>query len=117
MEAILGLLVGCAAFRQEGECGGIPYSEDHGATKAISIELDGRIPIYKDLHICNSFEEEILGVLDSYDQWKIPEARGLFGKRARGPIDWARTKGIGPDPKGYFRISDLSLDVPRRAGC
>lgn len=101
----------------EGKCGDRPYSEDLRTIGAISIEPDGRISICKGFHIGNAFEEDILSVLDSYDPRKIPEARALLENGARGLIEWARTKGIEPDPKGYFRICDLCLDIRRRATC
>jgi len=99
----------------KGKCGDVPYTEKLDLVKTIYVEPDGRIAICKDLYIGNAFETDIIDITENYNPFKIPEAKAIIEKGMKGLINWARPKGVKPDPEGYYNICHMCTDIRRRA--
>ncbi|MDH5365094.1 MAG: radical SAM protein [Dehalococcoidia bacterium] len=98
----------------KGKCGDIPYTEELGSVKAICVEPDGRIAVCKEFYIGNAFETDIIDIIENYDPFKIPEARAIIENGMEGLMDWARAKGVKPNPEGYYNICHMCTDIRRR---
>ena len=98
----------------KGKCGDMPYTEELDSVKTICVEPDGRIAICKDLYIGNAFETDIIDITENYNPFKIPEAKAIIENGMEGLISWARTKGVAPDPEGYYNICHMCTDIRKR---
>jgi hypothetical protein len=98
----------------KGKCGDIPYTEELDSVKAICIVPDGRIAVCTDFYVGNAFETDIVDIIENYDPFKIPEAKAIIENGMEGLTKWARTKGVEPDPGGYYNICDMCADIRRR---
>jgi len=98
----------------KGKCGDMPYTEELDSVKTICVEPDGRIAICKDLYIGNAFETDIIDIVENYDPFKIPEAKAIIENGMEGLINWARTKGVEPDPTGYYNVCHMCTDIRRK---
>jgi len=99
----------------KGKCGDIPYTEALDTVRTISIEPDGRVAVCKNFHIGNAFESDIIGILDDYDPFKIPEAKSILEKGMDGLIEWAKKRGVEPKPEGYYNVCHMCTDLRERA--
>jgi hypothetical protein len=97
-----------------GKCGDIPYTEPLNSTKCIYVEPDGRIAVCKDFYIGNASKTDIVDLIESYDPFKIPEMKAIIENGMKGLIEWARTKGVEPDPEGYYSICQMCTDIRKR---
>ncbi|MGA9387935.1 MAG: hypothetical protein WBV70_03815 [Candidatus Bathyarchaeia archaeon] len=82
---------------------------------AIYVEPDGRIAICKQLYIGNAFKTDIIDMIENYDPFNISEARAIVENGTEGLTNWARERGVEPDPEGYYSICHLCVAVRRRA--
>jgi len=99
----------------KGKCGDIPYTEELDSVKTIYVEPDGRIAVCKELYIGNASETDIIDIIERYDPFKIPEAKAIITSGTKGLLKWAMTKGLEPDPEGYYNICHMCTDIRKRA--
>jgi pyruvate-formate lyase-activating enzyme len=97
-----------------GSCEDVPYGSRLDEIGCISIEPDGGVSICYDWIIGNAAEEDILDILDRYDPYAIPEAKALLGGGVAALVELARTRGIDPDPDGYYSICHLCRSLRTR---
>jgi len=98
----------------KGKCGDVLYTEELDSVKTIYVEPDGRIAVCKDFYIGNAFETDIIGIIENYDPFKIPEAKAIIESGMEGLINWARTKGVEPDSTGYYNVCHMCTDIRRK---
>jgi len=96
-----------------GKCGDVPYTEPLDSIKCICVEPDGRIAVCNDFYIGNASKTDIVDLMENYDPFKIPEMKAIIENGMKGLIDWARTKGVEPDPEGYYSICQMCTDIRR----
>jgi len=96
------------------KCGDMPYTERLNCVKSISVEPDGRVAVCKDLHIGSAYERDIIDIIENYDPFMIPEAKAMIEEGVGGLMDWARTKDVKPDLKGYYNACHMCVDIRRR---
>jgi len=94
-----------------GKCGDMPYTDPLDSVKGIYIEPDGEIAVCNDFHIGNAFETDIIEIVESYDPSKIPEMKAIIENGMKGLVNWAGTKGVEPDPEGYYSICHMCTDI------
>ncbi|MBE0525031.1 MAG: radical SAM protein [Methanosarcinales archaeon] len=94
-----------------GKCGDIPYTEPLDSIKCVCVEPDGRIAVCNDFYIGNASKTDIVDLIESYDPFKIPEMKAIIENGMKGLIDWARTKGVEPDPEGYYSICQMCTNI------
>ena len=97
-----------------GKCGDIPYTQPLDSVKCIYVEPDGRIAVCKDFYIGNASKTDIIDLIESYNPFKIPEMKAIIENGMKGLIDWARTKGVKPDPEGYYSICQMCTDIRKK---
>jgi len=98
-----------------GKCGDMPYTGPLDSVKSISVEPEGKIAVCNDFHIGNASETDIIDILENYDPFEIPEMRAIVENGMRGLVDWAKKKGIEPDPTGYHSVCHMCVDLRKRA--
>jgi len=98
----------------KGKCGDVPYTEELDSVKTIYVEPDGRIAICKDFYIGNASETDIIDIMENYDPFKIPEAKAIIENGMEGLINLANTKGVEPDPSGYYNVCHMCTDIRKR---
>jgi hypothetical protein len=99
----------------KGMCGEMPYTERLDSVRTICVEPDGRISVCKELYIGNALQTDIIDLIEGYDPFKIPEAKALVEEGMMGLEKWARARGVKPNPKGYYNVCDMCLDIRRKA--
>ncbi|OYD16520.1 hypothetical protein CH333_03200 [candidate division WOR-3 bacterium JGI_Cruoil_03_44_89] len=97
-----------------GKCGSMPYTDPLDSVKGICVEPDGEIAVCNDFYIGNAFKSDIINLIEDYDPFKIPEMRAIIENGMEGLINWARTKGVEPDPEGYYSICQMCIDIRKR---
>lgn len=97
-----------------GKCGDIPYTDPLDSVKGIYVEPDGKIAVCKDFYIGNAFEIDIIEIVENYNPFNIPEMKVIIEDGMKGLIDWAKTKGVEPDAKGYYSICQMCTDIRRK---
>ena len=97
-----------------GKCGDLPYTEKLDSVKTLYVEPGGRIAVCNDFYIGNASETDIIDIIENYDPFKIPEAKAIIESGMEGLVNWARTKGVAPDPEGYYNICHLCSDIRKR---
>jgi MoaA/NifB/PqqE/SkfB family radical SAM enzyme len=98
----------------KGKCGDMPYTEPLDSIRTLCVQPDGRIAVCQ-FHVGNAFETDIIDIIENYDPFKIPEAKAIIENGMNGLTDWARKRGVEPDPDGYYNICHLCTDVRGRA--
>jgi len=98
----------------EGSCEDVPYGGRLDEVDCVSIEPDGAISVCWDLIVGNAAEDDVLAILDSYDPYAIPEAKVILEGGVAALVEMARTRGIVPDPDGYYSVCDLCRSIRRR---
>lgn len=99
----------------DAKCGDMPYTEPLDQITSISVEPDGRIAVCNDFHIGNALKIDILNLLSNYNPYEIPEMTTIIENGMTGLVDWARKRGIEPDPTGYYSICHMCKDLRKRA--
>ena len=99
----------------KGKCGDMPYSEPLDSIHTVYVEPDGRIAICKELHIGNAFETDIIDIIENYDPFKISEVKAIIENGMDGLMNWAKLRGVKPDPEGYYSICHLCTAIRGRA--
>jgi MoaA/NifB/PqqE/SkfB family radical SAM enzyme len=98
-----------------GKCGDMPYTERLDSKKSISVEPDGKIAVCNNFHIGNASETDIIDILENYDPFEIPEMKAIIENGMRGLVDWAKKKGVKPDPSGYYSVCHMCTDLRKGA--
>jgi len=98
----------------KGKCGDIPYTGELDSVKTLYVEPDGRIAVCNEFHIGNASETDIIDIIENYDPFKIDEAKAIMEDGVEGLINWAGTRGVKPDPEGYYNICHMCTDIRRR---
>jgi len=98
----------------KGKCGDIPYTEELDSVKTIYVEPDGRIAVCNEFYIGNASETDIIDIIERYDPFKIPEAKAIIESGMEGLQNLAKTKGVEPDPEGYYNICHMCTDIRKR---
>lgn len=98
-----------------GKCGEMPYTERLDSVKSISIEPDGRVAVCNQFYIGNASETDVIEILESYDPYKIFEAKAIIENGMNGLLNWERTRGVQPDHGGYYSICDMCTSIRRRS--
>ncbi len=99
----------------KGKCGDLPYSEPLDSIHTVFVEPDGRVAICKELHIGNAFETDIIDIIENYDPFKISEVKAIIENGMDGLMNWAKVRGVKPDPEGYYSICHLCTAIRGRA--
>jgi len=99
----------------KGKCGDMPYTEELDSVKTLCVVPDGGIAVCTDFYVGNASETDIIDIVENYDPFKIPEAKAIIESGMEGLINWARTKGVKPDPEGYYSVCHMCTDIRRRA--
>lgn len=94
-----------------GKCGDMPYTDPLDSVKGIYVEPDGKIAVCNDFYIGNAFETDIIKIIEDYDPFKIPQMKAIIEDGMKGLVNWARTKGVEPDPEGYYSICHMCTDI------
>ncbi|HXX88108.1 MAG TPA: radical SAM protein [Candidatus Acidoferrum sp.] len=97
------------------KCGDLPYTEALDSVRTISIEPDGKVSLCKNFYIGNAYESDIIDIIDHYDPHKIPEAKSILKEGMRGLLNWAKKRGVEPNPEGYYNICHMCTDLRERA--
>jgi len=97
-----------------GTCGDMPYTDPLDQVGCVSIDPDGGVNVCSDLIIGNAAQQDIADVLSSYDPHRAPETRAILEGGMAGLVALAHTRGIDPDPEGYYSICDMCLSLRRR---
>jgi len=98
-----------------GKCGDMPYTDPLDSIKGICIEPDGEVAVCNDFYIGNASKTDIINLIENYDPFKVPEMKAIIENGMEGLINWARTKGVEPDPEGYYSICQMCVDIRKRA--
>jgi hypothetical protein len=99
----------------EGKCEDVPYAGRLDNITGISIEPDGSVMVCKELSIGNAAATNILDILDNYDPSKNPMTAAILHGGTGKLAQFARQKGILPNPDGYYSICDKCVDLRRRS--
>jgi hypothetical protein len=94
-----------------GSCEDVPYAGRLDAIGCVSVEPGGEVSICHDWTVGNVGEEDILDLVDCYDPYAIPEARAILQGGVDELVELARSRGIEPDPSGYYSICDLCRSI------
>ena len=98
----------------KGKCGDVPYTEELDSVKTICVVPDGRIAVCTDFYIGNAFETDIIGIIENYDPFRLPEAKAIIENGIEGLINLARTRDVEPDPEGYYNVCHMCTDIRKR---
>jgi organic radical activating enzyme len=98
-----------------GKCGDAPYTEPLNHVTSISVEPNGKIAVCNDFHIGNASETDIIDLLENYNPFEIPEMKAILENGIKGLLDWAKKKGVAPDPTGYHSICHMCTDLRKKA--
>jgi hypothetical protein len=90
----------------DGTCGDMPYTGRLDEVSCISIEPDGGVSVCPDFVIGRASERDILEILQTYDPYTDPEMRALLEGGVPALTAMARSRGIEPDPNGYYNVCD-----------
>jgi hypothetical protein len=97
-----------------GTCGDMPYTGPLDDIDCVSIEPDGDIEVCWGLYIGNAGQDDVVEVLRGYDPYRIPEAQAILEGGTTALLELARSKGVFPDPAGYYSVCDLCRSIRRR---
>jgi organic radical activating enzyme len=95
-------------------CGDMPYTERLNCVKTLCVEPDGKVAVCKDFYIGSVYERDIIDMIENYDPFLIPEAKAMVEGSLKGLTDWAKTKGIKPDPGGYYNVCHMCTDIRKK---
>ena len=43
----------------------------------------------------------------------IPEMKAIIENGMKGLLNWAETKGVNPDPEGYYSVCHMCVDIKK----
>jgi hypothetical protein len=98
----------------QGKCEDVPYAGRLDRVTCISIEPDADIKVCNEYSIVNASERNVIDILQDYDPHKDPEAEAVIIGGTAKLVEYARNKGILPDPDGYYTICDMCVDLRRK---
>jgi MoaA/NifB/PqqE/SkfB family radical SAM enzyme len=97
-----------------GTCGDVPYTEPLNKVSCISVEPDGRVAVCKEFYLGDASKSEILRLIEGYDPFEVPEMRAIIEGGVEGLASLARSRGVEPDPEGYYSVCHMCIDLRRR---
>jgi MoaA/NifB/PqqE/SkfB family radical SAM enzyme len=97
----------------KGKCGDLPYTEPLDSIHTVCVEPDGRIDICKEFYIGNAFETDIVAIIESYDPFRIPEAKALIENGIVGLANWASERGVKSDHTEYYNVCHKCTAIRR----
>lgn len=97
-----------------GKCKDVPYADPLNAVKAICVEPTGDIAVCNDFHIGNILKTEIIDIIESYNPYNISEMKAILENGMHGLENWAKLKGIDPNPEGYYSICDMCTKIRKQ---
>lgn len=97
-----------------GKCGDTPYTNPLTSVECISVEPDGQIDVCNHFYIGNASKVDIINLIEDYNPFKIPEMKAIIENGMEGLVNWAKTKGVEPDPEGYYSICQMCTDIRKR---
>jgi hypothetical protein len=98
----------------EGSCEEVPYASRLNEIRSISIEPNGDISVCNEAIIGNAGDEDIMEIIRKYDPYEIPALKAVVDGGVVRLAELAQTKGIGPDPDGYYSICDMCVSIRRQ---
>jgi hypothetical protein len=90
----------------KGTCGDMPYTGRLDEVSCISIEPDGGVSVCRDFVIGHAGERDVLEILRNYDPYADPKMHALLEGGVPALAEMARSRGIEPDPGGYYNVCD-----------
>ncbi len=97
-----------------GKCDDVPYAGRLDSISCISIEPDADIKVCNEYSIGNALKRSVVDILEKYNPYKDPEAEAILQGGMLKLTEYARKKGILPDPDGYYTICGMCTDLRRK---
>lgn len=97
-----------------GSCGDLPYTGRLDEVGGISVEPDGSITVCDEFVIGKAVPGAIVPLLHSYDPYRFPEMKAILEGGVAGLAELARTRGVEPDPTGYYSVCDMCRSLRRQ---
>ena len=98
----------------EGRCEDVPYSSRLDQITSISVEPNGDISVCLEIFIGNANQNKVTDILQGYDPYKTAELEAILLGGLSGLTEFARSKGVEPDPEGYYSICHKCVDIRRK---
>jgi hypothetical protein len=98
----------------KGSCEDVPYASRLDHIRCLSLEPNGDVEVCKEVVIGNTILDDIPARLRSYNPYSIPSLKAILEGGINRLGELARTKGIVPDPEGYYSICDMCVDLRRQ---
>ncbi len=95
-------------------CQDLPYMSRLDNIESICIEPNGDLPLCKAFTIGNVKDSNIVGLLESYDPYSIPEIKPILERGVQVMIEDSNRQGIQLEESGYYTICDLCCSVRKR---
>lgn len=92
-----------------GVCGELPYTDRPDSVTSLSVEPNGDITACHVL--ANTAQPDLLDALQAYDPYTDPALKAMLEGGMDGLLRQARSKGIEPDPRGYYNICEMCQDL------
>jgi hypothetical protein len=102
-----------------GECGDLPFTQRLDNLRDICVEPNGDIVVCHGFVIGSAADPQVARAIRDYDPYTVPEMRALLDGGVPALADFARSRGIEPDPAGYYSACDMCRSLRRamaRAG-
>jgi hypothetical protein len=98
----------------EGHCEEVPYSSRLDQITSISVEPNGDISVCLEIFIGNANQNKVTYILQGYDPYETTELETIILGGLSGLTEFARSKGVEPDPGGYYSICHKCVDIRRK---
>jgi len=95
-------------------CQDLPYMNRLDDIQSICIEPNGDIPLCRAFTIGNVKDSNIVGILESYDPYSIPEIKTILDRGVQGFVEDSNKQGIQLQEPGYYTICDLCCSVRKQ---
>jgi len=96
-----------------GSCGDMPYTGRLDEVDSISVQPDGSIAVCNEFTIGNAGQRDILEILRDYDPRHSPEMKAILRGGIAELASLARSRGVDPDPDGYYSVCDMCVSLRR----
>jgi organic radical activating enzyme len=97
-----------------GMCGDFPYTEPLDRLTSVSVEPDSRISVCNDIYVGYASKTDILDLIAFYNPFKVRETREIVEKGVNGLLSFAKSRGVEPDPSGYYSPCQMCSDLRRK---
>ncbi len=95
-------------------CQDLPYMNRLDDIQSICIEPNGDLPTCKAFTVGNAKDSNIVGLLESYDPYSMPEIKAILDRGVQGFVEYSNRQGIQLEESGYYTICDLCCSVRKR---